>query len=118
MIIQNTSADGLADMSFTVGKADLREARGVADSLARDLGASGVEYDEEIAKLSVVGIGMRSHTGVAAKMFAALAEERINIQMISTSEIKISVIVDAPHADAALRAVHSAFELDKSPAQQ
>lgn len=116
VIIQNTSASGLADMSLTVGKADLHDARAVAESLIAELDAQGVECDEEIAKLSVVGIGMRSHTGVAEKMFSALAAEGINIQMISTSEIKISVVIDAPLADKALRAVHRAFELHKEPA--
>jgi len=113
VIIQNTSAAGLADMSLTVGKADLTDAREVAESLAEELDAAGFECDENIAKLSVVGIGMRSHTGIAEKMFKALADEGINIQMISTSEIKISVVIDAPLADKALRAVHRAFELDK-----
>jgi len=118
VIIQNTSAAGLADMSLTVGKTDLREACAVAESLVADLGAGGFEVDEGIAKLSVVGIGMRSHTGVAEKMFTALAAEGINIQMISTSEIKISVVVDESLADRALKAVHAAFELEKEPAQQ
>ncbi len=115
VIIQNTSEAGLADMSLTVSKADLPDARSVAEALVVDLGASGFECDENIAKLSVVGIGMRSHTGVAERMFSALAEEGINIQMISTSEIKISVVVDEGLADKALMAVHRAFDLQNSP---
>ena len=116
MIIQNISASGFADMSLTVPMSDLAEAREVAAALAEDLDAGRVEVDDNIAKLSVVGIGMRSHTGVAEKMFSVLAAEGINIQMISTSEIKISVVIDQASAQRALRAIHRAFELEKAPA--
>ena len=115
MIVQNVGEGGLADVSFTVEKTDLARALRVARALADRIGAAAVESDEEVAKVSVVGIGMRSHSGVAEKMFRALAEEEINIVMISTSEIKLSCIVGAARADDALRAVHSAFELDKEP---
>jgi aspartate kinase len=116
MIVQNTSADGITDMSLTVDRAELSEAKKISKALLAQLGGQGPECEEAIAKLSVVGIGMRSHTGVAEKMFAALAAENINIEMISTSEIKISVIIDAASADKALAAVHKAFGLEKAPA--
>lgn len=113
MIIQNASIEGRADVTFTVPRSDLREALNVAEKIKKDLSAKEVLHDSKIAKLSVVGIGMRSHCGVAEKMFSVLADEKINIQMISTSEIKISCVIEEAHADRALRAVHTAFELDK-----
>ncbi len=113
MIIQNASIEGRADVTFTVPRSDLREALNVAEKIKKDLSAKEVLHDSKIAKLSVVGIGMRSHCGVAEKMFSVLAEEKINIQMISTSEIKISCVIEEAHADRALRAVHTAFGLDK-----
>ena len=113
MIIQNASIEGRADLTFTVPRSDLREALNVAEKIKKDLSAKEVLHDSKIAKLSVVGIGMRSHCGVAEKMFSVLADEKINIQMISTSEIKISCVIEEAHADRALRAVHTAFELDK-----
>ncbi|TLD43467.1 MAG: Aspartokinase [Candidatus Jettenia ecosi] len=113
MIIQNASIEGRADVTFTVPRSDLRIALETAEKIKNDLGAKEVMYDSKIAKLSVVGIGMRSHCGVAEKMFSVLADEEINIQMISTSEIKISCVIDDAHADRALRAVHTAFGLDK-----
>ncbi len=116
MIIQSQSASGHTDMSLTVGMGELSDARALAEELIDEVGADGFEVDEDVAKLSVVGIGMRSHTGVAEKMFKALAAEGVNIQMISTSEIKISVVVDEALADRALAAVHAAFELEKEPA--
>lgn len=112
MIIQNTSVEGRADVTFTVPRSDLRNALNTAEKIKEELGAKEVIYDNKIAKLSVVGIGMRSHCGVAEKMFSALADEKINIQMISTSEIKISCVIEEAHADRALRAVHTAFGLD------
>ncbi|GAG17979.1 unnamed protein product, partial [marine sediment metagenome] len=115
MIVQNVSEQGRADVSFTVPKADLPQALAVARSLAEQLGASSVESDENIAKVSIVGIGMRSHSGVAQKLFRALADEKINILMISTSEIKISCVIEDSAGEAALRAVHRAFELGKGP---
>jgi len=113
MIVQNVSADGMTDLSFTVLKSDLSAARRASEQLARTIGAGRVEVDQNIAKVSVVGIGMKSHTGVAEKMFKALADNKINIQMISTSEIKISVLIGAEAGAQALRAVHDAFELGK-----
>lgn len=112
VIVQNVSAEGTTDLTFTVLKSDLAAARSAAERLSDEVGAAAVEVDEDVAKISIVGVGMRSHTGVAEKMFEALADNRINIQMISTSEIKISVVIDAEGGDRALRAVHDAFLLD------
>ena len=117
VIVQNFSEGGKADVSFTVERTDLARALRVTRALADRIGAAAVESDEEIAKVSVVGIGMRSHSGVAERMFRALAEAEANILMISTSEIKISCIVEADRAEDALRAVHKAFELHKGPAE-
>ncbi len=113
MIIQNASIEGRADVTFTVPRIDLRLALETAEKIRKDLNAKEVLHDSKIAKLSAVGIGMRSHCGVAEKMFSALAKEKINIQMISTSEIKISCVIDEAHADRALRTIHTAFGLDK-----
>jgi len=114
MIVQNVSAEGTTDLSFTVLRSDLPAARRAAEELSRKIGAGKVEVDESIAKVSVVGVGMRSHTGVAEKMFEALARDQINIQMISTSEIKISVVIQQEAGERALRAVHDAFDLGKA----
>jgi aspartate kinase len=111
-IIQNRMPDGTAELSFTVEQSDFREARTLAEKLVKDLGGRGITVDDQVAKVSVVGIGMRSHTGVAAKMFETLAAGNINIENISTSEIKISCIVKRSDADDALRRVHTAFGLD------
>jgi aspartate kinase len=116
MIVQNVSEAGRADVSFTVVKGDLPRALKVAERLAGELDAT-VESDEDIAKVSVVGLGMRSHSGVAERMFKALADESINILMISTSEIKISCVVEAERGEAAMRAVHRAFGLDDGDAE-
>lgn len=113
MIVQNVGRDGKADVTFTVMKNDLPEALQACENAAKELGAAGVTADDNIAKISVVGVGMRSHSGVASKMFNALAEKQINIQMISTSEIKISCVVEKERGPDALRALHEAFELDK-----
>ena len=113
MIVQNVGRDGKADVTFTVMKNDLSEALQACENAAKELGAAGVTADDNIAKISVVGVGMRSHSGVASKMFNALAEKQINIQMISTSEIKISCVVEKERGPDALRALHEAFELDK-----
>jgi aspartate kinase len=115
MIVQNVSTGGTTEVSFTVAKGDLAETLNAADIAARDIGATGVSHDAEVAKISVVGLGMRTHTGVATAMFEALASAGINIQMITTSEIKISVLVDRQSATAALRTVHRAFTLDLFP---
>jgi aspartate kinase len=109
MIIQNASAAGTTDLTFTVPKADFRQAMSLVDELARDIGAAGVNTDESVAKVSIVGLGMRSHAGVAAKMFRTLADVGINIQMIATSEIKTSVVIDAKFAELAVRVLHDAF---------
>lgn len=114
MIIQNTGEDGLTDFSFTVAKSELEESLTAVEEAARDVGAKRISSDPHIAKVSVVGVGMRMHSGVASKMFRALASANVNIQMISTSEIKISCIVDARDSERALQAVHQAFELDKA----
>ena len=111
MIVQDVSEAGVNNLSFTVGKSDLKQAREVLEKVAKELQASGVQVDEGIAKVSVVGVGMRSHSGVAAQMFDALAQNGINIEMISTSEIKISVVIPEKDVDAAVRAIHAQFKL-------
>ena len=113
MIIQSVARDGHNDIAFTVTRDDLAVARQVAAAVAADLGAEGTIWDEGVAKVSLVGIGMASHAGVAARMFQALAAERINIDMISTSEIKISCLVAAGRAHDALRAIHDALDLSR-----
>lgn len=113
MIVQNVSREGSTDMSFTVIKSDLPATLKVARSVSHRIGAGEVTTDEGVAKLSIIGIGMRSHSGVAAKMFEALAREKINIEMISTSEIKISIIIRRQHAERAMRVIHQAFGLGK-----
>lgn len=114
-IIQNVSRDGTTDVSFTVAAGDLPATLTEAEALVRDLGAQAVLTDAQVAKVSVVGIGMRSQTGVAEAMFKALAEAKINIQMITTSEIKISCIIDSDHGEQALRVMHDAFDLGEEP---
>jgi aspartate kinase len=109
MIIQNASEDGTTDLTFTVPKADHKKALAIVEKTALTVDAKGVKVDTDIAKVSVVGVGMRTHAGVAAKMFEVLAREGINIEMISTSEIKISVVIEAQHADLAVRVLHDAF---------
>lgn len=116
VIVQNVSAAGTTDLTFTVLKSDLPAARSAARRLSSELGAGAVEVDEDVAKVSIVGVGMKSHTGVAEKMFEALAENKINIQMISTSEIKISVVIDAEGGERALRAMHETFALGEETA--
>lgn len=114
MIIQNVSADGkLADMSFTVTKTDFEKALGIVRHLSGEIGARDVVGDPSIAKLSIVGVGMRSHAGVASKMFRSLSDVGINIQMISTSEIKVSCVIDEKFIELGVRVLHEAFELDK-----
>lgn len=116
MIIQNVGAEGLADISFTVVRGDLPATLRAVEEAVKELGAEGFDYDDNVSKVSVVGLGMATQPGVAEKMFRALAEKGINIHMITTSEIKISVLVDRQHAQEALRTVHEAFELHKEPA--
>ncbi|MFH1024011.1 MAG: aspartate kinase [Planctomycetota bacterium] len=114
MIIQNVGSDGKADMTFTVGRTDLKKAMDITRSLRQAIRVGSVFADPDIAKVSVVGSGMKTHCGIAGKMFSALARDRINIEMISTSEIKISVIVRAKDGPRALRAVHKVFGLDRA----
>lgn len=113
MIVQNRATDGTTEVSFTVDSGELAETLRAVENAARAIGATGVAHEAEVAKVSVVGLGMRTHTGVATTMFEALAAAGINIQMITTSEIKISVLVDRASAALALRTVHKAFELDR-----
>ena len=113
VILQNASEKGLTDLTFTVARADYRACRTILDELVSKLGAQDTRGDDSIAKVSVVGVGMRSHSGVANLMFKTLADNDINIQMISTSEIKISVIVAEKSLEKAVAALHKAFELEK-----
>ncbi len=111
MIVQNVSEDGFTDFTFTVTKADFKKALVITNEVAKAIDARQVLSDENISKVSIVGVGMRSHAGVATKMFQTLAREGINIQMISTSEIKVSVVVDAKYTELAVRVLHDAFGL-------
>jgi aspartate kinase len=113
MIIQNTSADGSTDLTFTVPKVDMKKALKLVKKTAEEIEAQEVLADENIAKISIVGAGMRSHSGVASKMFTALSKENINILMISTSEIKISCVIEAKYGELAARVLHQAFGLEK-----
>jgi aspartate kinase len=112
MIVQNLAADGTTDMTFTVGKADLPRARAALDGIRAQIGYAELLADPNVAKISVVGVGMRSHAGVANTMFRALADKAINIQVISTSEIKVSVLIAAEYTELAVRALHTAYGLD------
>lgn len=118
MIIQNVGEDGATDFTFTVHKDDFDKAQRVLEEVAQDLGAEKVVGDEKIAKLSLVGVGMRSHAGIASTMFKALADEGINIQMIATSEIKVSVVVAERYLELGVRALHSAFGLSNEPREE
>ncbi|MGC5701284.1 aspartate kinase [Pseudomonas sp. NFXW11] len=117
MIVQNVAHDNTTDFTFTVHRNDYVSAQTVLENTAREIGAREVVGDTDIAKVSIVGVGMRSHAGVASRMFEALAKESINIQMISTSEIKVSVVIEEKYLELAVRALHTAFELD-APARQ
>ncbi|HEY1856684.1 aspartate kinase [Acidocella sp.] len=112
MIVQNLAADGTTDMTFTVGKTDFPRAVQVLETARQGIGYAEIASDHNVAKISVVGVGMRSHAGVAGTMFRTLAERGINIQVISTSEIKVSVLVAAEYTELAVRALHTAYELD------
>lgn len=116
MIVQNIAKDGTTDFTFTVNRGDYKKALGILNSTATELGAREVVGDNKIVKISLVGVGMRSHAGIASKMFAALSKEGINIQMISTSEIKISVVVDEKYLELGVRTLHEAFELAEESA--
>lgn len=114
MIVQNVAADQTTDFTFTVHRNDYDKALAILEETANELGAREVKGDNKIAKVSIVGVGMRSHAGVASDMFTTLAKENINIQMISTSEIKVSVVISEKYMELAVRALHSAFELDQA----
>jgi aspartate kinase len=111
MIVQNISRDGYTDISFTLPRGDRHRAESVLGELAREIGAEGVKADDRVAKVSIVGVGMRSHAGVAARMFETMSREGINIQMISTSEIAVSCVIEDKYTELAVRALHDAFEL-------
>jgi aspartate kinase len=117
VIVQNVSADNTTDLTFTVHKNDMQKAVAVLEGVAKEIGAREVRSDDKVAKVSIVGVGMRSHAGVASKMFTALAADSINIQMITTSEIKISVIIEERYLELAVRSLHTAFGLDAEPAE-
>jgi len=118
VIVQNVAHDGRANFTFTVSRSELPRAEAILRRVAEDIGAREVSSDNKIAKVSVVGVGMRSHAGVASQMFAALAEEGINIRMITTSEIKISVIIEEKFLELAVRALHTSFGLDAEPKEE
>ena len=111
MIVQNVSRDGHTDISFTVPRPIGRARSQVLEDAGGEIGAEGVTDDDRVAKVSIVGVGMRSHSGVAARMFQALSREGINIQMISTSEIAVSCVIEDKYTELAVRALHDAFEL-------
>lgn len=114
VIVQNIAADQKTnDVTFTVNRSDVAKAKNILETVAKEIGAREIRTDDKITKVSIVGVGMRSHAGVASKMFKTLAQENINIQMITTSEIKISVIIDERYLELAVRSLHTAFGLDK-----
>jgi len=114
VIVQNVGQDGMTDLSFTVARGDLpRAMKLLQEQVQPHIGCREVSGEERIAKISIVGMGMRSHAGIAARMFRTLAEEGINIQMISTSEIKLTVVIDEKYTELAVRVLHKAFELDQ-----
>jgi aspartate kinase len=117
MIIQNTRAGDLTDMTFTVPRTDYKKALGILQEVAADIGAEEVSSADNIAKVSIVGVGMRNHSGIASTMFHVLANEGINIMMISTSEIKISCVIEEKYTELAVRALHDAFALEKKDIQ-
>jgi aspartate kinase len=113
MIIQNASSQGFTDLTFTVSKKDMKDAQKIIEAAAKDIGAQRVEVDDDVAKVSIIGVGMVSHSGVAAKMFKTMADEGINILMISTSEIKISCVIQRKYTELAVTVLHDAFHLEK-----
>jgi len=112
MIIQNVSHEGFTDMTFTVPRTDFKKALQIVETSAREIGAEAVKTDESIAKVSIIGVGMRSHSGIASKMFETLSNEGVNIEMISTSEIKVSCVIADKYTELAVRVLHQAFGLD------
>ncbi|MCX7957009.1 MAG: ACT domain-containing protein [Endomicrobia bacterium] len=115
MIIQSAAHDKKNDISFTISHSDLRKAVEVLEPINKELNAGGIFYEDNMAKISIIGVGMKSHPGVAAKMFETLGKQDINIEMISTSEIKISCIIKKDYLEDAVRALHKAFNLGKNP---
>jgi aspartate kinase len=113
MILQNISAEGMTDFTFTVHRNDFEHAKNILQQIARQLNATDIQGSKNIAKVSIIGVGMRSHAGIASTMFTALADESINIQMISTSEIKVSVVIAEKYLELAVRTLHSVFNLDQ-----
>jgi aspartate kinase len=113
MIIQNASLEGYTDLTFTVSRKEIKKAQELVEQVAREIGADRVEVDADVSKISIIGVGMISHSGVAAKMFSSLAKEGVNILMISTSEIKISCVIQEKYTELAVSALHDAFDLDK-----
>ena len=113
MIIQNASSQGFTDLTFTVAKKDMKTAQKIVEATAKEIGAKKVEVDDDVAKVSIIGVGMLSHSGVAAKMFKTMADESINIMMISTSEIKISCVIQRKYTELAVMVLHDAFHLEK-----
>ncbi|MDD4090975.1 MAG: aspartate kinase [Smithellaceae bacterium] len=113
MIIQNASSQGFTDLTFTVSKKDMKTAQKIVEATAKEIGAKKVEVDDDVAKVSIIGVGMLSHSGVAAKMFKTMADEGINIMMISTSEIKISCVIQRKYTELAVMVLHDAFHLEK-----
>jgi aspartate kinase len=111
VIVQNTSEDGFTDLTFTVPKSDFYKTMKLVGHVAEEIGAEKVLGDEDVAKVSIIGVGMRSHAGVAQRMFAALAKENINIMMINTSEIKVSCVIEEKYTELAVRVLHKAFGL-------
>ena len=114
MIIQNASIEGHTDLTFTVSRKDIGEAKRIISEVIKEVGADKLEVDDKVAKVSIIGVGMISHSVVAAKMFATLAREGINIMMISTSEIKVSCVVEAKYAELAVTVLHDAFGLENA----
>lgn len=111
MIIQNISTDGHTDLTFTVPRTELSQALDIVRPIGKEIGARDIVTDDSVAKVSIVGMGMRSHSGIASMMFKALAEEGINIMMISTSEIKVSCVIDSKYTELAVRVLHEVFDL-------
>ena len=113
MIIQNASIEGFTDLTFTVSRKEIKKAHELVENVSKEIGASKIEIDDDVAKVTIIGVGMVSHSGVAARMFSALAKEGVNILMISTSEIKISCVIQAKYTELAVSTLHDAFGLDK-----
>jgi len=116
MIVQNTSTDGTTDISFTVPKADMKVAGSIVDAVGKEIGAAGIGHDDKIAKVSLVGAGMKTSPGIAAKMFRTLADNGVNIEMTSTATIRTAVVIPSADLEKAARALHSAFGLDSGQA--